>query len=92
VRYGFCLGDILDCRVAVRSIRHTKSDLLIEYVIENSVYLRVPIDRPVHFLGKIMILLVTTFEYVVPNGICREELGNFVGGEAWDYPISMRLL
>jgi len=46
------------------------------------VHLRVPIDRPVDFLGKIRILLVTTFEHVVQVAICREELGNFVGGEA----------
>jgi len=26
--------------------------------------------------------LVTIFEHVVPIGICREELGNFSGGEA----------
>jgi len=44
--------------------------------------LRVPIDGPVDFFDKFRILLVTTFEHVVPVGICREELGNFVGGEA----------
>jgi len=46
------------------------------------VHLGVPIDRPVDFFDKIRIFLVTTFEHMVPIGICREELGNFVGGEA----------
>jgi len=46
------------------------------------VHLGVPIDGPVDFFGKIRILLVTIFEHVVPVGICSEELGNFVGGEA----------
>jgi len=45
-------------------------------------HLGVPIDRFVDLLGKIRILLVTTFEHVVPIDICREEVGNFVGGEA----------
>ena len=57
-------------------------DLLIEGVVENSVHLGVPIDRPVDFFDKIRILLVTTFEHVVPVGICRGEPGTFVGGEA----------
>jgi len=46
------------------------------------VHLGIPIDGPVDFFDKIWILLVTIFEHVVPVGICREELGNFVGGEA----------
>jgi len=46
------------------------------------VHLRVPIDRPVDLLDKIWILLETTFEHVVPVGICMKELGNFVGREA----------
>jgi len=45
-------------------------------------HLRVPIDRPLDFLDKIRIFLVTSFEHVVPIGICREELGNLVIGEA----------
>jgi len=56
-------------------------NLLIEGVVENSVHLGVAIDRPVDFFDKIRILLVTIFKHVVPIGICREELGNFVGGE-----------
>jgi len=46
------------------------------------VHLGVPIDGPVDFVDKIRILLVTIFKHVVPVGICREKLGNFVGGEA----------
>ena len=68
--------------VAVRGVRHTNSDLLIKGVVENSVYLAVPINGPVHFFDKFGILLVTTFEHVDPVGICRQELGNLVGGEA----------
>ena len=45
-------------------------------------HLGVPIDGPVDFFDKFRILLVTTLEHVVPVGICREELGNFVGGKA----------
>ena len=45
-------------------------------------HLRVPIDRPVDFFYKVRIFLVTTFEHVVPIGICREELCNFVCGKA----------
>jgi len=46
------------------------------------VHLEVPIDVAVDFFDKIRILLVTTFGHVVPVGMCREELGNLVGGEA----------
>jgi len=66
----------------VEHARHTNLDLLIEGVVENSVYLRVPINRPVDIFDKFSILLVTTFEHVVPVGICKEELGNFISGEA----------
>jgi len=45
------------------------------------VHLKVPIDAPVDFFDKFRILLITTSEHVVPVGICREELGNIVGGE-----------
>ena len=58
------------------------SNLLIEGVVENSVHLGVPIDGPVDFFDKIRIILVTIFEHVVPIGICRENLRNFVGGES----------
>jgi len=73
---------ILNYGVAVRSVGHTNLDLLIEGVVENSIHLKVPIDRPVDLFDKFRILLVTTFEHMVPNGICREEVGNFVCGEA----------
>jgi len=46
------------------------------------VALGVPIDRPVDLRVKIRILPITTLNHVVPIGICREELGNFVYGEA----------
>jgi len=46
------------------------------------VHLEVPINGLVDFFDKFRILLVTTFEHVVPVGICRKELGNFVGEEA----------
>jgi len=46
------------------------------------VHLVVPINGFVDFLGKIRILLGSNFEHEVPIGICREELGNFFGGEA----------
>jgi len=36
---------------------------------------------PVDFSDRVRILLVTTFEHVVPVGISRKELGNFIGGE-----------
>jgi len=55
--------------------------MLIEGIVEYSVHLRVPINRPVDFFDKFRILLLTTFEHVVLVGICREELANFVGGE-----------
>ena len=45
-------------------------------------HLKVPIDGPVDLFDKLRILLVTTFEHVVPVGICREEVRYFVGGEA----------
>ena len=44
--------------------------------------LEVPIDGTVDFVDKFGILLITTFEHVVTIGICGEELGNFVCGEA----------
>jgi len=72
---------IFDDGVAVRGVRYTNSNLFMEGVVENSVHLGVPIDMPLDIFDKIRILLVTIFEYVVPIGICREELGNFVGGE-----------
>jgi len=46
------------------------------------VHYRVPIDGPVNFFDQIRILLITTFKHMVPIGICREALGNFVCGEA----------
>jgi len=76
------LEGILDDGVAVRGVRHTNSDLFIEGVLQNSVHLGVPIDRPVDVFDKHRIFLITTFEHVVPIGICREELGNFVCREA----------
>jgi len=45
-------------------------------------YLGVPIDRPVDPFDKKRILLVTTFENVVPIGIRRKELGDLVSRKA----------
>jgi len=75
----------------VRGVRHTNSDLLMKGVVKNSVHLRVPIDRLVNFINKIRILLVTTFEHMVPIGICRKKLGVFIYGDPWDCASSMRL-
>ena len=68
--------------VAVRSVRHTNSGLLIKSVLENSVHLGVPIDRPVDFIDKISILLITTLEDMVLINIYKEELRHLVHGEA----------
>jgi len=73
---------IFDDGVTFRGVRHRNSALLTEGVEENSVHFRVPIDGPVDFFDKVRILLVTTFEHVVPVGICREEVRNCVCGEA----------
>jgi len=57
-------------------------DLLIEYVVDNSMHLEVSIDRPVDIFNKIRFLLVTTFEHIFPIGICWEELEDFICREA----------
>jgi len=63
-----------------------------EDLVENSVYLGVPIDRPVDFFDKIRIFFVSTFEHVVTICIFREELEISFVGRSWDCSSSTRLL